>query len=410
MSRAEWGLLAVLAAVQFANVLDFVIVMPLEPFYETEMGLTPQQFGVMVSVYGFAAGFAGLAAARFLDRFDRRTALIALFAGFTLSTGLCAAAPNWPLLVLARGAAGACGGVMGSAVLTIIGDAFPYERRGRPTGAVMSAFSIASIVGVPAGLKVAEVLGCWAPFAAIAAFGVAVLPAAWYFLPSLRGHLAGGRRAAVSLWGVLTVPNHQRAFLLMVAMVLGMFTIAPFIAKYLLANAGRVKSDLAWVYGVGGLATFFTMNWVGRLADRFGKLIVFRVMALATLVPILLLTNLPRVSLPTAVAVTTLLMVTSSGRFVPAMALITATAAPRVRGGFMSVNGSVQQFAMGLAALVSGMLVGTADDGRLIGYGTVGLLAAAFTVVSVLVAGRLRVVPDQAATSAPLAQPAELPA
>ena len=46
--------------------------------------------------------------------------------------------------------------------------------------------------------------------------------------------------------------------------------------------------------------------------------------------PILLLTNLPPVALAAALAVTTLFMVVSSGRMVPAMALITASAAPRI--------------------------------------------------------------------------------
>jgi predicted MFS family arabinose efflux permease len=201
----------------------------------------------------------------------------------------------------------------------------------------------------------------------------------------------------------------------MSAIVLGMFTIAPHMTLYLEGNAGQDKTDLFWIYLCGGLATLFTMNWVGRLADRFGKLILFRVMALATVVPILLVTHLPPVSLPVLLVVTTVMFVTSSGRFVPAMAMITATTVPRLRGGFMSVNGSVQQFAMGVAALVAGLMVDQAPDGRLTGYGTVGLVAAAFTTASVVIAGRLRVAAHQPAADdlsepVPAAQPAELPA
>src|SRR6202040_1140318 len=99
----------------------------------------------------FSAGLASLLAARFLDRFDRKRALLGLFAGFILGTLLCAIAPSYPLLLLARAVAGAFGGVCGANVLAIIGDAFPDSRRGTATGVVMSAFSIASIMGVPLG-------------------------------------------------------------------------------------------------------------------------------------------------------------------------------------------------------------------------------------------------------------------
>src|SRR5947209_4825300 len=70
LSRSEWVLLLVLGAVQFTHIIDFMIVMPLEPHYERELAITPGQFGVVVAVYGFSASIASLFAARFLDRFD----------------------------------------------------------------------------------------------------------------------------------------------------------------------------------------------------------------------------------------------------------------------------------------------------------------------------------------------------
>ena len=55
-------------------------------------------------------------------------------------------------------------------------------------------------------------------------------------------------------------------------------------------------------------------------------------MALLSLAPIVLVTHLPPVPLAVAIAVTTLFMVLVSGRFVPAMAMITASVEPRLRG------------------------------------------------------------------------------
>jgi DHA1 family inner membrane transport protein len=393
LSRSEWLVLLALAAIQFTHVLDFMIVMPLGPELKESLHLNPQQFSLIVAVYGFSASLAGLLASQFMDRFDRKTSVLWLYAGFTLGTLMCALAPSYELLMAARAVAGGFGGVVGAGILTIIGDAFPDVRRGRAMGVVMSAFSVASIAGVPAGLYLADWLGWRTPFGVLTGLGVVVLVGVYFTLPSMRGHLGRASRNDATPWAVLVRPTHVRAYLLMTSLMLGSFMIAPFFADYLVSNVGLRKGELPYVYLCGGLATLMTMTWFGRMADRFGKLPVFRVLALLTLVPLGIVTNLPAVPLLTVLAVSTLFMVASSGRMVPAMALITASAEPRYRGSFLSVNGSVQTMAMGLASTLAGRLLGQTDDGQLTGFPVVGALAMIAVLASVWLAGRLRPAP-----------------
>ena len=119
----------------------------------------------------------------------------------------------------------------------------------------------------------------------------------------------------------------------------------------------------------------FSMNLIGRWADRSGKRRVFGFMSTASVVPILLLTNLPPVSLVIAVGASTLLMVCMTGRFVPAMSLTTASIESKYRGGFMSVNSSVQQLAAGLAAWVSGMILRQRPTGEIAHFSVIGLVS-----------------------------------
>src|SRR5271154_1648876 len=112
ITAAEWGLLLVLAAVQFTHILDFVILMPLGPEFKTSLSITSQHFAWMVSAYGFGASASGLLASWFLDRFDRKRSLLVLYVGFTVGTLLCAAAPSFTLLVVARAVTGGFAGVM----------------------------------------------------------------------------------------------------------------------------------------------------------------------------------------------------------------------------------------------------------------------------------------------------------
>jgi predicted MFS family arabinose efflux permease len=206
----------------------------------------------------------------------------------------------------------------------------------------------------------------------------------------MQGHLRRGFGPRISTWAVVIDPTHVRAYVLVTALMMSSFMIAPFIATFLVKNLGQPENDLYLVYLTGGFATLVSLPLVGRLADRLGKLIVFQVSALAIIVPILVLVRLTDVSFAVCVVVTTLFMIFASGRMVPGMALITGCALPRYRGSFLSVNSSVQQAAAGLAAMLTGLLTRTGPDHSIIGFTQVGSIAAVFALASVVLGARLK--------------------
>jgi predicted MFS family arabinose efflux permease len=414
LTRSEWFLLLVLAAVQFTHIIDFVIVMPLGPVFKSALNLSVKEFGWMVSAYAFSAGVTGLFGAWFLDRFDRKKALLVLYAGFTGGTLFCAAAPNYTLLVASRAVAGGFAGVLAANVLAIVGDVLPESRRGTGMGVIMSAFSVASIVGIPLGLWLSNggllapiaflripegpwmpfLAGWRAPFAFLGLLSVAVWVQAALVLPPLRGHLARAHGPSISTWQIFSNTNHLSAYALMVVLVMSSFVVVPYMTIYLVNNLGVRKEDLGHIWLWGGVATLLTMNVVGRLADRYGKLFLFRIFAALTMVPVLILTNLPPVHLVVVLSVTTMFMIASSGRMVPAVAMVTACALPRYRGSFLSINSSLQQTAMGVAPLLAALILGESEDSAgtqpLSGYPWVGLLSAGFMLLSVFLGGFLR--------------------
>src|SRR3990167_5876691 len=288
--RRERRMVWVLAAIQFVNILDFVLMMPLGPQLMRLFDLTPREFGLLVSAYMFAAAAAGIAASAFIDSFDRKKVLLALFGGF-------------PALLAAHALGGVFGGVLGMQVHAYIGDTIPEGRRGAATGLVMSAFAVSSVAGIPIGLVLADLAGWRARFALPAAGAAALALLAARVLPPLAGHLHG-RRAEhflATLARVIADPNHRRAFLLIAALMLAAFSIVPQLAPYYVRNVRVAESDLALLWFVSGLVTFFTTRWIGRQVDLHGKQRMFRAVALASTVPILITTYLPPVPLAVAV-------------------------------------------------------------------------------------------------------------
>jgi predicted MFS family arabinose efflux permease len=390
-SRERW-LLLTLAGIQFTHILDFMIMMPLGPQFTALFGISNAQFGLLVSAYTLSAGFSGLMAATYIDRFSRKQLLLAMYSLFGLATLACALAPDYVWLMVARVAAGLFGGVLSALSQTIVADVIPFERRGRAMSVVMTSFSVSTVAGVPLGLFLAAHFNWHAPFVGIAVLVGLLALGAWQTLPRLDAHLHHPER--VSVWRgigqVLAEPNHLKAFAVSGLMMFAAFTVIPYITIYLQSNAGMQAAQVPWIYLCGGLATLLSARYFGRLTDRVGKVRMFQRLALAVTVPLMATTLSQGLPLWGLLVISTLFFTVMSGRMIPGMAMISSAALPRLRGTFMTLNSAVQSASMGLAALVAGLIIGRDAQGQLTLYWVAGLLGVLASVLSVWLAGHLR--------------------
>ena len=390
--RRERWLLLTLAGIQFTHILDFMIMMPLGPQFTALFGISNAQFGLLVSAYTLSAGISGLMAATYIDRFSRKQLLLAMYSLFGLATLACALAPDYVWLMVARVAAGLFGGVLSALSQTIVADVIPFERRGRAMSVVMTSFSVSTVAGVPLGLFLAAHFNWHAPFVGIAVLVGLLALGAWQTLPRLDAHLHHPER--VSVWRgigqVLAEPNHLKAFAVSGLMMFAAFTVIPYITIYLQSNAGMQAAQVPWIYLCGGLATLLSARYFGRLTDRVGKVRMFQRLALAVTVPLMATTLSQGLPLWGLLVISTLFFTVMSGRMIPGMAMISSAALPRLRGTFMTLNSAVQSASMGLAALVAGLIIGRDAQGQLTLYWVAGLLGVLASVLSVWLAGHLR--------------------
>lgn len=384
----------------FTHIVDFMIMMPLGPPLMEVLQISAQEFSLLVGSYSITAGLTGFIGAFYIDRYDRRTALLFIYAGFTLGTLACALAGSFGMLLFTRSLAGAFGGVLGALILSIVSDAVPLERRAKGIGSVMASFGVASVIGVPFGLFIADKVSWHTPFIFLGALGGVVLILMFYAVPSMRKHLDGAtqRKPAEVVMKIFKTRNTQLALSFTSLLMLGHFTIIPFIATYMVGNVGFTNAQLAYIYLVGGVCTIVFSPIVGRLADKHGRLKIFTIFGTLVIIPILLITNLIPVPLWLALFISAIFFTFSNGRMVPSTTMETAVIEPEIRGSYMSIRSSVQQLTSGLASYIGGLILTEAPSrfgGKavaLINYNYVGMIAVAFSVIALFVARRLTVV------------------
>ena len=380
-----------LAFLQFAVILDFMIMSPLGAVIMPALSITPRQFGLVVSAYAFSAGASGLVMAGFADRFDRKKLLLFFYAGFVLSTLWCGLAPTFELLLAARIVTGIFGGVIGSVVLAIATDLFAPQLRGRVMGIIQTAFAASQVLGLPAGLYLSNHFDWHAPFVAMAALGAAGgLVIAWRMQPVAEHlRLRQEKSAFKHMLHTVTEPRYLTAFATTALLTTGGFMLMPFSSAFVVNNLGIPLTRLPTIYLITGLCTIFVGPLVGRAADAWGKFPVFLAGSALTITMVLIYTHLPPVPFELVVLVNVVMFVGIFSRIIPFQAMVASVPDASQRGSFNAISAATQQLSGGLASLVAGHIVAFGPDGKLQNFGVVGSVVVASTLVAGFMASRV---------------------
>lgn len=396
-----------IAFLQFTVILDFMILSPLGALLLEKLSVAPAQFGLVVSAYAFSAGISGLLAAGFADRFDRKKLLLFFYAGFVVGTFLCGIAPTYKTLLGARIVTGLFGGVIGSIGFAIIADIFPLSMRGRVMGVVQTAFAASQIIGIPLGLRLANLWGWHSPFLMIVGL---CLVAGVFIVVGLKPVTAHLNAAAKTdpfehLARTATNGRYVVGFAATVLLATGGYMLMPFGSTFLVQNLRISQSSLEGLYLVTGLSAIAAGPTMGFVSDKIGKYQTFVTGSVISSVVIFYYTGLSQASFWHVAAVNVALFFGISARMVSATALTSALPEMRDRGAYMSISSSMQQFSGGIAAWVAGHIVSQATPtSPLVGYNHLGWVvigATALTVVMMFNVHRIVAAKVPAAPAAP---------
>jgi MFS family permease len=275
--------LGVLIAIAFVDMVGFMLVLPLLPFYALKMHATPFQIGVIYAAFSIAQIMSAPVWGRVSDRYGRRPALlIGLLAAAAAYVVFGFADSLW-LLFASRFVQGAGGGTTGVAQ-AYVGDTVEPSQRARALGWLSSATAAAMVLGPLIGTLGGR-LGRHAPGLIAAGLCLANAVFAFYWLPESRRKDGSGAHAAVPTplwhpgWQALRHPTRPAARLLWIYGV-GMLAFSSLTAVLpLYLNAEFHVTERTFGYFLtyfGVLSIIMRVILLGPIVERVGELWTMR--------------------------------------------------------------------------------------------------------------------------------------
>jgi predicted MFS family arabinose efflux permease len=406
-SRYEIFIIAVLTILQFTVILDFMVLSPLGAILLPELSITPSQFGMVVSAYAFSAGASGLLAAGFADKFDRKKLLLFFYGGFIIGTTLCALAPDYHDLLLARIITGVFGGVLSSISFAIITDIFKLEVRGRVMGFVQMAFASSQVLGIPIGLYFADAYGWHSPFFMIVGISIVVGILIILFMKPIDGHLKipSAKNPVQHLMHTISRSTYLKGFAATTLLATGGFMLMPFASAFSVNNLNITVKQLPLLYMVTGIFSMVTGPLIGKFSDQVGKYNIFVVGSIITMMVVPIYCNLGVTPFWLVLVLNIIMFAGVASRIISSSALLTAVPAPQDRGAFMSINSSVQQISGGIATFIAGLIVAQTPEGKLINYDTLGYVVVGAMIITIIMMYSIHVYVEKISKQKVVVQP-----
>ncbi|GAA4996103.1 MFS transporter [Yinghuangia aomiensis] len=281
-----WSAVAVVAAATFTVVTSEMLPVGLLSPIGASLGVTEGTAGLALTVTGLSAAAAAPSLAPLFARHDRRRLLCLLMALVGAGNLLSAWAPGFAVLTAARLLVGVGMGGVWALAAGIAVRLVAAKSVGTATSLVFSGIAVASVLGVPAGAYVGELLGWRAAFVAAGILGLGVAAALAAVLPPLPPEAARPRLAEPLAEGRVRV-----ALAVVALLVTGHFAAYTYV-RPVLEEVSGVRSDLVGalllVYGVAGIVGNFAAGYGATRSARGTLLVLAGLLSVtAVLVPAL---------------------------------------------------------------------------------------------------------------------------
>lgn len=274
--------LLVLALSSFAIGTTEFVIMGLLPEVAADLSVTIPEAGWLVTGYALAVALGAPVMAVSTAKLKRRSALIMLMAFFIAGNLLCAIAPNYWVLMIARIVTALCHGAFFGIGSVVAANLVSEDRKARAVALMFTGLTLANVLGVPLGTAIGQAYGWRSTFWVVTAIGIVTIAGLIAILPrdrqeeqsSILRELAALRNGR--LWMALSVTVFFSA---------SMFTLFTYIAPLLRDVTGVSPEGVTWTLFLIGVGLTVGNLIGGKLADwRLGTALaaIFAAIALTS--------------------------------------------------------------------------------------------------------------------------------
>lgn len=388
-SRDQFKRLTVLIATNCVDMIGFMIVVPLLPFYALDMAATPMVIGWIIASHAVAQLVSAPIWGRLSDRFGRRPVLLVSLTASAFGFLVFGLATTVFMLLLSRIIQGMGGGTTGVAQ-AYVADTIPAGQRARALGWLSAATSAGVILG-PAIGSLAAHWGQAAPGLVAASLSLANVFFAWRWLPESQSadERSASRRDSRPIWHTVgTVLRHpmQPVASLILIYAVGMLAFAAMtsvVSLYLEAEFAITAKSIGYFFVYIGAMSFIMRSLLlGPVVDRIGEYAAMRAGALSIAAGLFLYPIVP--SLWLLIAVMPLIPIGTALLFPSTTSLMSQYSA---RGDVGVVMGAAQTYA-GISRVIAPLAATAAFQS--LGHGTPFWIASGLVLIVAAWALRLR--------------------
>ena len=303
-SRAASSTRALHLLLAFANFAvgmgAFVVIGVLSPV-ASDFAVSKAEAGWLMTTYAIVYAVASPVLAATTGRMDRARVLVTGLVVLALGAALAALAPSYAVLLVARTLMAAGGALITPVAMAVGAASVEPPQRGKALATIYTGFTLAQVLGIPAGAWLGYAFGWRWAFGILAGF--ALIAAAVLYRQVPRG-LAAAPNSLKILGSLLAAARPMWAVMFTVFFLSALFVLYTYIAPFLEARHGLGRTGVTAMLLVFGLAGVLGNAIGGFLTDRIGSVRTLAALCVAQIVlmPFLTLTYLPLIATGVAIA------------------------------------------------------------------------------------------------------------
>ncbi len=256
----------------FLVMVGFGIIIPVLPFYAEELGASPTELGLLMSVYSIMQLVFSPIWGKVSDRIGRKPVLLLGITGLALSFYLMAIADSIWMLFAAR----IIGGILSSAnmptSMAYVADITTPENRGKGMGIIGAAVGLGFVFG-PAIGGIFSKNSLSLPFYLAAASSIITLILIVLFLKessTAESRLENAKKET-SMWKAFS-GSLSILFILQLFISLSLSGLEATFAYFAAKKAGMDSTEMGYVFMIMGLAGAFVQGgMMGKLTKKYGE-------------------------------------------------------------------------------------------------------------------------------------------